>query len=117
MSSKLAGHTKLPWHYKCARFPVDGKLDYGISAKINGQQYCIAEAFGRCATDVYLPAEANAALIVLAVNNHEALVEAITEAIDLLIERKHGSNARSPGHNARLVLQRALASARNGEGR
>jgi len=30
------------------------------------------------------------------------------EAIYLLKERKHGSPARSPGHNARLVLEDAL---------
>lgn len=41
----------------------------------------------------------------------EGLVAAIREAIDLLAERKHGSPARSPGHNARLVLEAALRSA------
>jgi len=39
----------------------------------------------------------------------------IREAIDLLTERKHGSSARSPGFNARLVLERALASLRPAE--
>ena len=38
----------------------------------------------------------------------DGLVEAMREAIDLLKERKHGSPARSPGHNARLVLEDAL---------
>lgn len=38
----------------------------------------------------------------------KALEEAAREAIDLLAERKYGSHARSPGHNARLVLERAL---------
>jgi hypothetical protein len=33
---------------------------------------------------------------------------AIARAIDLLTERTYGSPARSPGHNARLVLERAL---------
>jgi hypothetical protein len=38
----------------------------------------------------------------------DRLREAMTEAIDLLLERTYGSPARSPGHNARLVLQAAL---------
>lgn len=36
---------------------------------------------------------------------HEA---AMLEACDLLAERKYGNAARSPGHNARLVLEGAL---------
>lgn len=35
---------------------------------------------------------------------------AVTEAIELLTERKQGSPARSPGHNARILLERALAA-------
>lgn len=34
--------------------------------------------------------------------------EAIQEACDLLAERKHGNPARSPGHNARLLLESLL---------
>lgn len=37
-----------------------------------------------------------------------ALYDAIKEACDLLTERKQGSRARSPNHNARLVLDAAL---------
>jgi hypothetical protein len=37
------------------------------------------------------------------------LRQAIVEACDLLAERTHGNPARSPGHNARLKLERALA--------
>jgi len=44
------------------------------------------------------------------------LREAMQEACDLLAERKHGSQARSSGHNARLVLERALANPHRGEG-
>lgn len=33
---------------------------------------------------------------------------AVQEACDLLAERKYGNDARSPGHNARLVLEAAL---------
>ncbi|UGY15255.1 hypothetical protein HAP48_0043140 [Bradyrhizobium septentrionale] len=36
------------------------------------------------------------------------LRDSIVEACDLLAERKYGSPARSPGHNARLLLERAL---------
>lgn len=36
--------------------------------------------------------------------------QAMREACDLLAERKHGNNARSPGHNARLILEHALAA-------
>ncbi|WP_156041735.1 hypothetical protein [Bradyrhizobium sp. URHD0069] len=37
-----------------------------------------------------------------------AMRQAIIEACDLLAERKYGSPARSPAHNARLVLEAAL---------
>lgn len=37
-----------------------------------------------------------------------ALREAMQEACDLLAERKYGSPARSPGHNARVALEWAL---------
>lgn len=37
--------------------------------------------------------------------------ELVQEAIDLLAERKYGNPARSPGHNARLMLQDAIAAA------
>lgn len=40
----------------------------------------------------------------------EALIQALQEARDLLVERKHGSAARSPAHNARLVIDAALAA-------
>jgi hypothetical protein len=39
---------------------------------------------------------------------NDRLRAAMTEAVDLLLERTYGSPARSPGHNARLVLQAAL---------
>ena len=38
-----------------------------------------------------------------------AMREAMLEACDLLAERKQGGYARSPSHNARLVLERALS--------
>ena len=39
------------------------------------------------------------------------LVGAVTAACDLLAERTQGSPARSPGHNARLLLEEALLAA------
>lgn len=38
------------------------------------------------------------------------LRELLEEARDLLMERRHGNNARSPGHNARLVIEHALTT-------
>lgn len=40
----------------------------------------------------------------------DTLMTAVKEACDLLAERKHGNAARSPGHNARLVLDSAIAN-------
>lgn len=39
------------------------------------------------------------------------LLEALKQARDLLLERKHGNPARSAGHNARLIIQAAIAKA------
>lgn len=41
------------------------------------------------------------------------VVKALAYACDLLTERKYGSAARSPGHNARLAVERALAALRS----
>lgn len=43
-------------------------------------------------------------------DENKRLRDAMTEACDLLAERKYGSPARSPGHNARLCLEAALTS-------
>jgi hypothetical protein len=40
----------------------------------------------------------------------DRLREAIIEACDLLMERKQGSPARSPSHNARLRLEEAIGN-------
>jgi hypothetical protein len=42
--------------------------------------------------------------------------EALEEARDLLMERIYGNPARSPGHNARLVIEGVLASLKEGTG-
>ncbi|MCC8945759.1 hypothetical protein H8A97_11780 [Bradyrhizobium sp. Arg62] len=41
----------------------------------------------------------------------DPLRKAANEACDLLAERTYGSPARSPGHNTRLLLERALKAA------
>jgi hypothetical protein len=43
----------------------------------------------------------------------ERLRVAMREACDLLAERTYGSEARSPGHNARLKLEAALKTAQD----
>lgn len=43
----------------------------------------------------------------------ELLIASVQDAVDLLAERKYGSHARSSGHNARLVLERAMTNARH----
>lgn len=45
------------------------------------------------------------------------LGQAIVKACDLLAERIYGNPARSPGHNARIVLERALAATMPGADR
>lgn len=39
----------------------------------------------------------------------EELLPLLEEARDLLLERRHGNSARSPGHNARLAIEAAIA--------
>ena len=56
------------WGYRRASRPSDGEFDFGISGVIGGKHYCIAETFGRVAFDIRPNAEANAKLIVTAVN-------------------------------------------------
>ena len=41
--------------------------------------------------------------------DREEIVGVLREACDLLAERRYGSPARSPGHNARLALEGLLA--------
>jgi len=62
-----------PWHPKAAKHSTDGEIDWGVGADIDGQRYCIAEAFGRVAYTTKTPAEANARLIAAAPDLYEAL--------------------------------------------
>lgn len=87
----VSEHTPTPWGHKLARTPTDGEYDCGISAAINGRLYCIAEAVGRCAKDIKLPAEANAAFIVEAVNSYASLkakVEELEAALLMAVTHK-----------------------------
>jgi hypothetical protein len=61
----------------------------------------------------YKRAAATAAIEELGV---ERLAAALTEARELLLERKQGSPARSASHNARLVIDEALSSLSKGRG-
>jgi len=56
-------------------------------------------------------------LLTVATIENERLRAALTEAVDLLLERTYGSPARSAGHNARLVLQAALKGASSSTGK
>ena len=62
----MSGHTPGPWIVKRANLKVDGAYDWAVGADIDDGLYCIAEAVGRAAEDVWLPAEANARLIAAA---------------------------------------------------
>lgn len=39
----------------------------------------------------------------------DELLPLLEKARDLLLERRHGNSARSPGHNARLAIEAAIA--------
>ena len=89
-------------------YTLEGKMDASpgdwIIKGVKGEFYpCKPDIFAA----TYDPANQPTAPVVPA----EGLVAAMREAIDLLTERKQGSSARSPGHNARLVLESALRSA------
>ena len=62
----MSNHTPGPWSIKRAKVPTDGEYDWAISAQFGGRPYCIAETVGRCASDIRLPAEANARLVAAA---------------------------------------------------
>ena len=105
--------TALPWKWHSR---IEGDLQTGsIYSEVHrGGAYAVAIAPRYQKTDQW---ETDAAFIVLACNNHdrltrenEAMRKAMTEACDFLAERAYGSPARSPGHNARVRLESALAS-------
>ncbi len=77
--------TPRPWEMRPAQIgqtvDADGNRDFGIGAVIGDQNYCIAEALWRVDQLTFAPAEANADLILRAVNNFDALVSAL-EKID-----------------------------------
>ena len=83
-------HTPGPWDIRRSTRPVDGAYDWAIGAEIDdGGPYCIAEAVGRAAEDVWLPAEANARLIASAPDLLEAL-EGLRKTAQLLFDNAVG---------------------------
>ena len=80
MMTDASEATPRPWELKQAkqgRLDTDESRDWGIGATIGDRKYCIAETFWRVDQLDFAPSEANAALIVLAVNSHDALVKAL----------------------------------------
>ena len=77
--------TPRPWEMRPAQIgqtvDADGSRDFGIGAVIGDQNYCIAETFWRVDQLTFAPAEANARLIVRAVNSHDALVKALVNSL------------------------------------
>ena len=72
---------------------LEAERDYAWSEMKNAQAYWRAET-----------AHAEAAEA-----QRDRMREAAIEACDLLAERIYGSPARSPGHNARVILESALS--------
>ena len=133
----LSKATKGPWQIVMAR-NEEGSTCYMVrehthsSVVVERDQYWPENYEPKTDSDGYwLPDEkmdalphrvGNAALIVAAVNALPALLDeveglredrdrmrgGIVEACDLLMERTHGSPARSPSHNARLKLHALL---------
>ena len=73
-------------------------VDWRKNHLCSAAQYRSALEKNRADFDIPLVAKAD----------YDRLVEAMHEAIDLLLERKHGNPARSSSHNARVTLQFAL---------
>jgi hypothetical protein len=76
----MSEHTKLPWTCRPRHFD-----DWGFIRGADGQLACIARGhsekeFDQHRMDKTDPYEANAAFILKAVNNHEALVKALQSA-------------------------------------
>lgn len=75
-------HTPTPWH---TRGSFDGSGDIGIVAGNGHDTELVAEAYRMVSRmNENAPVDDNAAFIVQACNAHDALVAALTEAIDLI---------------------------------
>lgn len=90
-------------------------IDFTDAGRIRFWTNDRARAEREIAAGRHLRAFSLAELVSLAARAGDDLRVAMREACDLLAERKHGSPARSPGHNARLVLESALARDPGGE--
>lgn len=93
----MTANTPGPWHARQAMEPLQD--DYLIYADVDGRTTCLGEFFGFSSTNVYLPAEANAALVVRAVAAHDDLVAALEiiagrrQPIDNLMSNKDVAEA------------------------
>jgi len=103
--------TPRPWRVVRPRIPVKDN-DFGIRAPDNG---LIAEVFehgGNQYTEIS-PAEANAALIVRAVNSHDALVAAL-EAVYMDICNGNMSRIKCRREHEKAVLAALLLARKAG---
>lgn len=83
---RAAEATERPWTKRRALRPVDGEYDYAIQATVDGKLQIIAETFGRSATTIFPNAEANAALIVTAVNERDTLLSDLASSRSRIAE-------------------------------
>lgn len=111
--AKTGERTAGPWTIRRSKYPTDGEYDYAIEATIDGEKFVIAEAFGRVATNVRTPAEANAAYIVQACNGFPALVE----ALELIAGGFEGEGLEVENQWRKEVARSALEAAMKSEGR
>jgi hypothetical protein len=114
MSTK---HTPLPWFYQSdviySKTPSDGYETTAVAYVGDELRHVGGLQYGK-------PRDANAALIVRAVNSHDAMVKALETAVDrleMVAERRMpNSNAFIPAVDAALEQCRAALSALNTSG-
>lgn len=113
----MSEHSRTPWTVKRASFPVDGEFDFAILADVTDAKgeikpQVIAETFGRTSKTCTPNAQANAEIIVRAVNAHDDLVKALA----LLLHEVHLSgnegSRRYGWPTAVAATHAALAKAR-----
>ena len=107
-------HTKGPWSVRRSAHKHDGAYDYAINA---GDALVLAEAFGRDAVGRHPNAEANAYLIAAAPDMFEAIEEAHSQAVMLLlaiVEGDPSSELQLRVNDMLEVLAKASASASSG---
>jgi hypothetical protein len=83
---------------------------HGADFELHGMPGWLTDCAADIAAAQSLGARAMQAAMAGRAGRVKVLETAMREACDLLAERTYGSTARSPGHNARLRLEEALAS-------